>query len=374
MNIIGDAMDNRTNTRVYYAQTTINEYIGLIGEHFDEFEIQRKREKHKAYDRMRRDITLGTLLPAIILAVKPEFVGDVIQLGAEDRGALAQLLSRPNTVNILDGLQRTFILKELVEGEVEFNGEQSLLLEFWIEPNLEHLIYRIIVLNAGQKPMSMRHQVELLFLTIKGKLEQDIPGLEIYSERDQTRRRGANKFALDRIATAYQCFVTAQTEVSRDNIVAQRLVDENILDSTEEHIAKSYADYKHFLSLYSGLDVEVCRVYTEARDKLPTGANWFGSENVMNAFFAAISSFGSNEERRIRIEHAIDSLRTLLTSSNQGDDPLALSDLMELIDGINVRKVNVGLATRRILFHGFKEYFREEGALAFAKCWLAGSE
>ena len=159
MEIVSYATDFRTNTPVIYARVPINEYLGLIGEDFEDFAIQRRREKHKAYDRMKSDLAGGALLPSIALAIRPEVVPEIISLiddrSKSGRDLLRTALSRPGQANILDGLQRTYVLRDLQQEGVVFHTDQSLMVEFWLEANISHLVYRIIVLNAGQKPMSM---------------------------------------------------------------------------------------------------------------------------------------------------------------------------------------------------------------------------
>src|SRR5258708_7223441 len=78
LKVLGRARDLRTNTQVIYAQATISDYLDLVGSDFDDFAIQRRREKHRAYDRMRQDIIGGALLPPITLAVKPERVSQLL--------------------------------------------------------------------------------------------------------------------------------------------------------------------------------------------------------------------------------------------------------------------------------------------------------
>ena len=75
--IIGQAKDLRTNTDILYAQLSIQDYLCLVGDNFDDYEPQRKREQYKAYERMKVDIKDGALLPSITLAVKPELVRNV---------------------------------------------------------------------------------------------------------------------------------------------------------------------------------------------------------------------------------------------------------------------------------------------------------
>ncbi|MEF7646657.1 MULTISPECIES: hypothetical protein [Bacillus cereus group] len=370
INVIGTAKDLRTDTNVIYATMLIDDYLELVGEDFSEFYIQRKKETHKAYKRLKRDILEGTLLPSITLAIKPDYVSgisEIINIG--DKLKLETALEKKGIVNILDGLQRTYILKELKESGKEFKEGQSLLLEFWLEDDIKRLIYRLIVLNSGQKPMSMRHQVELLFLTIKENLEREIEGLEIYLERDEERRDKPRKYSLDRLVTAYQSFMTKSPEVKRDNIVAAKMVEDEILDSDEESLDENFKTFKGYLKKYADIDTEMNRIYKNGK------ANWLADENVMNAFFAALSDFGSiSENRKKRIDIALDNLLVLIKSSDTEDDPLALEKFNEIKSGLNPKKDNVGFATRKLLVGAFKEFFREEGEKPLESCWIAEAE
>jgi len=375
LKVLGRANDMRTQTPVIYAQASINDYLDLVGNEFNQFAIQRRREKHRAYERMRNDIVAGALLPPITLALRPELVPSILPQIAQpdtDHERIEQLLRVPNQVNILDGLQRTHILNDLANSGTQFAEGQTVLLEFWLEKEIRHLVYRIIVLNAGQKPMSMRHQIELLFSVIHKRIESTIQGLELYTENEETRRRRARKYALDRVATAYQSYLTRTPEITRENIVAQQLRAEEVLESSEDTLGEQFEQFVKYLSVYAQLDDEICRVYSVENPgrMLPTGMNWFGSENVMNSFFAAISDFGTSVDRNVRISNAIERLRFELTQVQPGEDPLGIEDLQKIIGGFNPRKVNIGSATRKLLTAGFKEYFRDEGSTSLRECWL----
>lgn len=373
LEILGSSADLRTNTPVVYAQLPISEYLDLVGSNFYDFFIQRKREKHKAYDRMKKDIVDGALLPSITLAVKPDQVRKVIDNIAVAT-ELKKMLEIPGQVYILDGLQRTFILNDLKSNGVEFVDNQKVHVEFWLEENIKHLIYRIIVLNAGQKPMTMRHQVELLFLALKTKLETDL-GISIITERDLARRTSARKYSLDRVASSYHCFMTKSPEVNKENIVAKTLIEADVLDSDEDELAIVYEDYKLYLDSYAKLDDEICRVYKgNVERNIPTGANWFGSENVMNSFFAAVSIFGKDDQRKERASTALLKLLVSLENASEGDDVLGIEQLQRLIDAINPRKVNIGVATRKLICGGFREFFREDGDASLKDCWIAEAE
>jgi hypothetical protein len=374
--ILGKTTDQRTKTRVVYTQMSIDEYLDLVGEHFDEFAIQRRRERHRGYERLKRDVMNGALLPTITLAYDPNKVGDLQRLfdKGDDDGLVARL-QKGEHVKILDGLQRTFILSDIRNSKHQFKQDQKLLVEFWLEQDPQNLIYRIIVLNAGQKPMSMRHQLEVLFATFKSQLESEIPELELLLEKESTRRKRAGKYAFDKVVVAYHAFLIKGTEVAKENVVAQSLIEENILSGSEDELKSLYKDFTTQLSRYVRLDEEACRVYdgTLGRE-VPTGLVWFGGDNVMLAFFAAIADFSNSRDRAKRTASSIKKLTRALASADPGDDPIGLMNYQKVVAGFNPKKINVGFATRKLLFRAFKEFFREDGDKALGDLWVSEAE
>jgi len=394
--ILGTAVDARTNTPVVYTQMTIPEYLTIVGTRFEEFHLQRKREKHKAYGRLEADIRDGALLPSITLAVKPERVADALPALSDyladsgAAGALADALNSPGTVDILDGLQRTYIMRDLESRGETFKRDQKILVEFWLERDLHNLIYRIIVLNAGQKPMSIRHQLELLFASLQESILRRLPGVEIYLERDNTRRTRPKKFAFDVVVSAYQAMITGSPEIQKANLVANELIESSALDLGEQGVSEQFDRFVEMLRRYVEFDEQAARIYeggmaiadvdddansSGAGQKVATGiTNWFATSNVMSAFFAAVAQFGNGDQRRRRVEEALNELGRALESAPVGTDPLGLEDFAKLRSGFNPRKVNVGVATRRLLTNGFKEYFREGGEVPLAGCWTLAAE
>ena len=51
LKVIGLARDLRTSTPVVYAQLPVADYLEVVGDAFENFSIQRRRENHKAYQR-----------------------------------------------------------------------------------------------------------------------------------------------------------------------------------------------------------------------------------------------------------------------------------------------------------------------------------
>jgi hypothetical protein len=367
LKILGYTKDYRTDTNVIYAEIKISDYLDLVGNDFDRFEIQRKRQDPKKYTRLKEDIKKGALLPAITLAINPSKVSDFL-IDVEERksGNLISNLIKSSDIYILDGLQRSYIIKDLVDEGVVFNENQKLLIEIWFEAKIDHLIYRLIVLNSGQKPMSMRHQVELLFTTLKTEIEEAIPDLKIYVEKDGQIRSQAMKFSFDRIVNAFYSFLTKSPEVKRDNLIVKKLNEDDILSSNEKELNANYNYFIGYLSKYCALDTSMYHIHSSITESIGF-KNWLADENTLKGFFAAVGRYSSDEKKIDRINIALDKL--ILKAQQGSADPLHLNVFNELKTGIDSKKYNVGSETRRLIMDGFREFFIDEGDIEFDECW-----
>lgn len=383
MKIIGEGRDLRSGTQILYAQVSPDEYLSIVGEDYGSFAIQRKRETHKAYSRLKDDIRLGASLPTITLAIKPEFVAEAQEM-INDFDKLAGYLSSVGRCNILDGLQRTYILDDLKKENFTFIEGQDIFLEIWIESNLQKLVYRIIVLNAGQKPMSARHQIELLFASLHNAIEAEIGNVTLVTEKDQKRRRRPRIYPLQVVISGYQAFVSGATELNKDNLISQQLQVDSALDMDEESIRGQFSEFIDYFRLYAALDEEIFRVYSglnegesESDDDKSNlrSPHWLTNENTCISFFASIAQYSGSgsdsvsSEKIRRTKSALNNLICKLSEAASGSDPLALESLDAIRMGKNARKINVGTYTRRLLANGLKEYYRAEGDIPLIDAW-----
>jgi hypothetical protein len=373
LEIIGYTTDFRTQTNILYAQIKINEYLDLVGKDFDRFEIQRKKEKHKGYNRLKNDIERGTLIPTITLAVEPSSVNTFKELIDSENSSqiVEKLITITDKIYILDGLQRTYIISDLQSKGTVFNDEQKLLLEIWFEEDIKHLIYRLIVLNSGQKPMSMRHQIELLFITMRETIVKQVPGLKVLEEKNEENRTNSKEFPFERLVTAYKSYLTKSPEADKDNIVAERMKEADMLESEEQFLSEPFIKFGEYLNIYCLLDEQIFRIYNGSEQN--KYRNWFADANVIQSFFSALNKYSSNEKREETalksIEKLIEELKKCSTS-----DPLNIKELNEILSNESVsKKYNVGFATRKLLSSGFAEYFSNEGELSLKECWLISS-
>lgn len=372
LNIIGFTKDFRTDTNVLYCQISINEYFDFVGENYNKFQLQRKKEVHRGYKRLKDDLKNGALIPGITLAVEPSKASHIIPIieSRENAKIIDAIKKLNDNIYILDGLQRSHKIKELLDSGVKFNPDQKLLLEIWIEPEISNLVYRLIVLNSGQKPMSMRHQIELLFTTMRITLMNEIEGLEILVENEEDKRTRALQFPFERLVTAYYSFLTKSPEVDKSSIVSQKLVEEKVMDGSEEFLSESFKSFKDYLVKYCTLDKELFRIYEKGEFK--NFRNWLAEPNTINSFFSSVGKL--NESRPERIDVALEKLTKTLKNEKSGNDPLKLSEYKKIREEVaDPKKYNVGYATRRLLSISFDEFIRDEGERSLYECWIESS-
>src|SRR5690606_1505358 len=91
-----------------------------------------------------------------------------------------------------------------------------------------------------------------------------------------------------------------------------------------------------------------------------TGLTWTGSENFLLGFFAAAANAEARPDGEELVRESLENLARSLEDIAT-TDPLGMSEYQKVAAGIDSRKSNVGYATRKLIFNGFREYFRSHG-------------
>ena len=166
MKIMSRIHDYRINSRNLYVETTFEEYLSFADKIIKNNELQRKRVKtsKSVYSLLKDDLKKGCVMPPLVLAVTRRNVVDADKISAEE--LLKYIKENTKDVLILDGMQRTYTLLD-ARSEMEKEDEKnihrflnySLRLEIYVEINRFCVLYRMLTLNTGQTPMSLRHQL-----------------------------------------------------------------------------------------------------------------------------------------------------------------------------------------------------------------------
>ena len=172
MKIISRIDDKKISSTNIFIEIEYKEYLSFSKKIIHNNDLQRKRVKSSktVYSLLKDDLKDGCIIPPIVLAISD--AGYSKEWSNED---VEKFINRNiEKLLILDGLQRTYTLidaeKELkqekdIEKIVDFE-KRILRLELYVGINKFGILYRMLTLNTGQTPMSLRHQIEILLSLI----------------------------------------------------------------------------------------------------------------------------------------------------------------------------------------------------------------
>jgi hypothetical protein len=372
-------LDHRLAAFCVNVSTSYDWYLRTTRGAENNLDIQRKIIKgSKSYGTLRQDLKLGCVLPPIVVACNvvnlPIRLNDTAHsvISAEEGGILAALQHdleavQPSDVYIIDGLQRTNAIRqvadELVEPEKAIFLGRSVRLEMWLNIKFSAIAYRMLLLNAGQRPMSIKHQVEILSQNLKTEL-QTIPNIQII---DAGRRRvQSGQFQLSKLSLAFQAWLQGNPNVDVRNVVVEQMLADSAIETLGSAISTSLP--AHSTETFKGL---VEWLIEMDRQVGSPALEFFGNETVLQGIAAAVGSAQRNEHMKVRVENC---LRLLKTPQIFADDVLGISTFEEVRKGIDPSKKNVGEATRNLVYTAFQEFFVSDGLKKMSECWnFAGS-
>ncbi|WP_299075231.1 hypothetical protein [uncultured Fretibacterium sp.] len=382
MRILSIIKDERINATSVLVEMSTGDYLKLVSGAEENLEIQRKIIKgFKPYDRLRQDLKAGCLIPPVVLGIRegridtPRDVNDGLFIPSLES-------TRAKDVFIIDGLQRTTAIqnvRNLIQGKELANFlSRPLRVEIWPDITLPELTYRMILLNAGQKPMSLKHQLEVVSRPLCEDLADKYKDrVFIYREKDTNRRSGPGQYQFSIIAQAFQAFVQKSPHIDvRNEVIAElnqidALTDYgDSLNKTDNDNADPTTEFESYMGFLIDFDYKLCRKYDERTDfgegvTIPTGVNILSRDTFHLGMAAAYG--WCTEHKKDALDTAKQKLLALLDDDKEVD-PLAFGRLEKIQTGFR-RKDNTGEQTRNLIFNGFKEYFRSEGITPFEKCW-----
>ena len=235
--LFGEALtDEVLGARYWVGKTNYAYAIEHLYPLIQRLEIQRGQQNPSFYSRLRNDLKLGCVIPPITLAF---ITGDRIdEIGAE------YINEEIKNAFVLDGIQRLSAIHRAadeIEGEASkatFHG-RTLHLNIIISPSMDKLLYRMITLNNGQKPMSPRHQIDILSETIF-----DFDTLSLKNQPHKERQKAANRMAVHRsdIVKGYIAYLSSTTAIDNkliieekmDELIAERIIGNEFSDERYE--------------------------------------------------------------------------------------------------------------------------------------------
>lgn len=183
----------------------------------DRLDIQRNVQNPKFYARLQRDILRRCLMPPITLA----FVVDEHADKATTKSTFQKYVEEHISEGfVLDGIQRLNTLhRAKMTSPDEFPDNQSLFLNVILCSSVDNLLYRMITLNNGQRPMSARHQVEIL---ANNAFSFEDGSIAFATEKDKKRSR-PGLFKRADFELAYMAFLSSSIAIDSQKLIQEKL-------------------------------------------------------------------------------------------------------------------------------------------------------
>lgn len=301
------------------ASTTYRVALEKIYPLINKLDIQRRLQNNKFYRRLEEDLINGCVMPPITLAFIVENDFDF------NGNAEAQdfIFNSINDAFVLDGIQRLNTLYRASERMDDNQLQRPIYLNVIICKSMDNLLYRMITLNNGQKPMTIRHQIEMLASNL-----YDFESLNIKIKTEKDRRAGMNSaFKKEDIIKAYTAFLGASVNFDNQKIVEDKLNEilaEKIIDS---NITSSKIDFNNL--------IDFVKDASDSQDEL---LDWFRNSNNLIGFAAGVAKYDS-------------------LPKNIGEFEAFTGNFEEAMRyGFEVSKIKLGQTRRRLIYECISNY------------------
>lgn len=372
-----DRKDFQAGKSWYLCKANLYEFLTSLKKDFYEFQVQRRIVRNVYLDKLYQTIEDGFPIPPITLCA------DKIKRVSTDE---IELNFRVEKIDIIDGLQRTFRLwiflelqkiieannlngiKELIEylKNKDENGQYILSLDFinvsylktffnkeeidkrlgayhdydinlviWTGLSDSEIIEKMLILNAGQKPVSSTHQYELLFLHYFDKDKIKLPkNVQLVREKEQ------NYFKVHRGERIVGQYTLASIIIALQSYIEQkplRVAPTNYLEFDTSSSITQERVQKYFRPQYLSQFIEGIYNLDTKLSNLAGFTKWFGKDTTLSGIFAALGYLKMDA-------------KDLLNRIDNNSFNIDLDNFNKEYDFLASTKVNVGNVVRKAIY------------------------
>ncbi|YCI76079.1 hypothetical protein M1D47_21150 [Bacillus sp. R1-10] len=344
LNFSEPLIDSKINGKSWMAKIRIGDYLEITSMESNRY--QRNIQNVKFYKKLIQDLLDDTVIPPISV-VYPEKDVDF------DEG-----LSSDKKFIILDGLQRTNSILQclsiLEKGESQYKIQtvdefknKKIYIEIWEKLDLKYILYKMVVLNTGQKKMDYEHQLDILSESIEEVLQvNDIRYLTKKQEAEVGK--DARVYKLSDITTGLVSFLIGKPSPGKKNAAEYLFERFNISIEGEEEgnvlsLINDDESYKYLVWVLKDFDEMLSHKYGEDRNPLRK------YEVFLISLFGSLGA--AYQKNPKRLEMKLEQLKELFETE---EDPLR----MKIFDSIySSFKTGIGQKRRRFIYETFKLYF-----------------
>ncbi|WP_276755691.1 hypothetical protein [Pseudoalteromonas marina] len=241
LNIIRDPNNKTTSVLV---NLDLSEYLKIIDKAYSEqggIEGQRAPLKTQTAKRIRQqmisDFSLGGILPPVVIGVETQELFNEDHLTKESfLKFLEESMNLGNDlVSIIDGMQRTTAMREAninLDGKLD---KRAVRVEFWISESTHQHLYRMLVLNTGQVPWSLRRHLEVVFNSLKKDIRKAVPECKLVEIDDNSKRTQAGDYNFSSIIEMFLVLGTRTERVETKEKLTAEFLKLDFIESSSSH-------------------------------------------------------------------------------------------------------------------------------------------
>ncbi|MFM6175593.1 MAG: hypothetical protein ACKPB4_26245 [Sphaerospermopsis kisseleviana] len=347
----------------------ISEYLEIARNIIDNNPFQRRklRLSSSIYSLLKQDLKQGCTIPPLVLALSNEniAINDI-----DENKSIDYINTHRDKLIILDGLQRTYTLLDLANELDAKNNENKrnfydhqLRFEIYLGLNKIGILYRMLTLNTGQSPMSVRHQIEILY---SNYLDENIPeGIRLVREVDEETPHQIGEYRFNDVIDGFTSYILRDESSldRRDLLESIKSLEKLALENQDKDLFQNYiTTYNKFVEKIQ----ELAGDWEFNNEESSLSGNPFGSSvgttnvykiftksQVMTGFGAAVGFLRDKE-----LINSFDDINLYIaTIQVTNNNEHFLDKLVLNLDDISKTARKIGNSQRMYFYYLFRELF-----------------
>lgn len=356
--------DKKIDSYNFLVEMSMKEYYSLVGECISNNEFQRNKVKSSKtiYSLLKQDLISGCIIPPIVLSLSCTCDKDKLV----DMNYLEKMINaNKDKLMILDGLQRTFTIQDIVaqakmDNSIVDSLSNPIRVEIYLGLNREGVLYRMLTLNTGQTPMKLRHQVEIIYSSL---LNQETDGYKLIKDTDTAKGKSVGEY---KFSDAIDCFTSYMEgdylQINRDRLLDTIKSFDNIskLGSSQDlfdMLIRLYASFTFFVDKCIKEDGNgISESLSEIDSPFGKDAHSiFDKSQPMTGFGAAISKLMA-----YKTFNSLEEIEKQIPQIPSDEMVESVSELLPFLDEIKRTSKKIGNSQRCFFYYFFKALFDSE--------------
>lgn len=372
----------------YLTKIVLSDFVQSLSENYQDYEVQREIVNNTYLDNLVDTILAQRHIPPIVLVVddgdfsvtnddiklkqfkildglqrtfRIKLIWETIQFFKEEvhqskdiltmkRLSLSRRYSeRLEEINsnskILESIINFYILNSLTEENIDhcFNNYQWF--EIWSNLTPQEEVNKMLILNAGHKPVKTQHQLEILFLNLIPIFKKSDLGLfQLIREKESnstifSKNRKKGQFHFSHLITAILSLNEGKPITANVNLVHKTQSTDFNIDEFSKFFNYDFLHKLIFLLLK--FDDALDKAYGEQ------GTKWIGREVSLVGIFAALGKYGLNN-----LKTPLDLLNVFENEIINNPKILDLENFERTRNSLDLSKINIGTVNKNAIYDG----------------------